>query len=59
MRTELVLLLLSGKGQSVATPEMIQLVFSGHSASTEEVGARLPNRLENTERNPSSVVLGW
>ena len=56
MRT---LLLLRAEGQALATPEMIQFVFSGHSASTEEVGARLPNRLENTERNPSSVVLGW
>ena len=64
MRTKLALLLVRGEerrgeGQSVSSPEMIQFVFSGQSASTEEVGARLPTRLENTERNPSSVVLGW
>ena len=56
MRTKLALLLLRGE---VSGPEMIQFVFSGQSASTEEVGARLPSRLEKTERNPSSVVLGW
>ena len=61
MRTKLALLLLreGERGGEVSGPEMIQFVFSGQSASTEEVGARLPSRLEKTERNPSSVVLGW